>query len=208
MTNEQDVLQHIGTLERPQWMFWGDRKAAVQAIARLGAAAGTRAIAVLGEVVSKRGVKWDTRNEAAQALAKLGPAAEPALPSLLRFLTDMEKEGDSIFQGPIPISALEAVGAMGATARSAVPTLVQIVVKYAGRSAKGALDIASGRARPASGNISDIVGFALGQTMQSVIMHNAAKAVGDILGQPREKTDEASLALVKWWNAEGKNQNY
>ena len=208
MTNEQEVSQHVKTLERPQWMFWGDRKAAVQAIARLGAAAGNKAIAVLGEVVSKPGVKWETRNEAAQALAKLGPAAKPALPGLLRFLENMEKEGDSVFQGPIPMSALEAVGAMGGVAQSAVPTLVQLVVKYAGRSAKGALDMASGRARPASGNLNDIIGFALGQTMQSVIMHNATKAVGDILGQPREKTDEAALELVKWWNSEGKNQNY
>jgi len=204
----QDVSQHVKTLERPQWMFWGDRKAAVQAISGLGTAAGEKAISVLGEVVSKPGVKWDVRNEAAQALVKLGPAAQPALPGLLRFLLNMDKEGDSIFQGPVPMSALEAVGAMGPVARSAVPTLVQIVVKYAGRSAKGALDMATGRARPASGNIGDIIGFAMGQTMQSVIMHNATKAVGDILGQPREKTDEASLELVKWWNAEGKNQAY
>ncbi|GEM_PF-2407493 len=66
MSNEQDALQHIRTLERPQWMFWGDRKAAVQAIAHLGSAAGDKAIAVLGEVVRKPGMKWDARNGASR----------------------------------------------------------------------------------------------------------------------------------------------
>ena len=195
MSIAQDVSQHVKTLERPQWMFWGDRKAAVQAIECLGTAAGEKAIEVLGKVVRGQKAKLDLRIDAARALVRLGSAAKPSLAGLIGFLMALERERASVIFSELPFITLKAIASMRGSARSAVPTLAMFAMHYGMRS----LEALTG------GDDLDH-DYALSEAIHK-FSDAAAQAVAEIVGKDWPSTLSFDY-LIEWWESDGKGQGW
>jgi len=116
MSNKQSELQHIKTLERPQWMFWVNRNAAFQALGDMGETASEQVIVTLTNVLCKTKVREQRKREAAIALNRIGPtAAVFVLPRLRQYLMSLDDRSDFIETAIIMLWYINEVGRLAET---------------------------------------------------------------------------------------------